>query len=172
MTNRVANIRIISLFLAIYILFTVSDANSNHDGKETMTNTTITEIVYHFGDASVPPMYHRSFTLTVTTGKITVVVDSYGEILADESYDISATQFDDIKKSLRIHKISNCTLVDDEGCTGGTSESISYSSAGDELFSGWVYHCGGKDSGNLCGDIEGFAADVKRLVPDLEQLLL
>ena len=132
----------------------------------------IQEITYHFGDASVPPEYHRSYTITVTTDKVRIVVDSYGEILADEEYEITNKQFNDIRKSLERNKVRNCTLGYDEGCSGGTSERISFSDGENEKFSGMVYHCGGKDTGNLCGDIASFADDVKNLVPDLEKLLL
>ncbi|MDP6545959.1 MAG: hypothetical protein QGH60_18420 [Phycisphaerae bacterium] len=138
-----------------------------------MTDTAITEITYHFGDASVPPEYHRSYSITVTADKVRVVVDSYGEILADETYTIAPSQFDDLKRSLERNNIRNCTLVDDEdeGWTGGTIESITCSDKDNEIFSGSVDHCGEKDTGNLCGDIPCFAEDVKNLVPDLEKLL-
>jgi hypothetical protein len=159
-------------FLALCTIVMGIDACGNHDGENKVTQTTIQEITYHFGDASVPPNYHRSYTITVTADRVKIVVDSYGEILADEEYEITAKQFDDIQRSLESNKIRNCTLADDEGCTGGTSESISYVNNKNEIFSGSVYHCGGKDTGNLCGDIGSFADDVKNLVPNLEKLLL
>ena len=137
-----------------------------------MINATIQEITYHFGDASIPPEYHRSYTVTVTTDKARIVVDSYGDILADKDYEITSKQFDDIRNSLKRNKIRNCTLGDDKGCSGGTIERISFSDGENKIFSGSVYHCGGKDTGNLCGDIAGFADDIKNLVPDLEKLLL
>jgi len=137
-----------------------------------MISATIQEITYRFGDASVPPEYHRSYTVTVTTDKVRIIVDSYGEILVDKGYEITNKQFDDIRNSLERNKIRNCTLGDDEGCSGGNSERISFSDGQNELFSGTVYHCGGKDTGNLCGDIENFADDVKHLVPNLDELFL
>ena len=137
-----------------------------------MTNPAIQEITYHFGDASVPPEYHRSYTVKVTLYKIRIVVDSYGEILAEEGYEITNKQFNDVRNSLERYKIRNCTLGDDEGCSGGTSERISYSDGENEIFSGSVYHCGGEDTGNLCGDITSFAYDVKNLVPNFDELFL
>ncbi len=137
-----------------------------------MTNAKIIEITYHFGDASVPPEYHRSYTITVTADKVGIVVDSYGKILADKRYEITNKQFNDIKNSLKRNKVRNCTLGDDEGCSGGTTERISFSDGENEIFSGSVYHCGGKDTGNLCGDITNFAEDVRNLVPGLDELCL
>jgi len=154
------------------MLFSVIAVSCNIAGEYNMTSAAIQEITYHFKDASVPPEYHRSYTVTVTTDKVRIVVDSYGKILADKEYEIISKQFDDIRNSLKRNEIRNCTLGDDEGCTGGTIERISFSDGENEIFSGAVYHCGGKDTGNLCGDITSFADDVKNLVPNLYKLLL
>jgi len=132
----------------------------------------IREIVYRFGDASVPPQYHRSYTITVTAGQARVVVDSYGDVLAEQAYEITREEFEDIVRSLSRHRIGRAELGEDEGCTGGTTETIRYSDATHELFSGSVYHCGGRDSGNLGGDARGFADEVRRLIPDLANLLI
>jgi hypothetical protein len=165
-------IRSMTVFLpALCILLATIGACGTIDGENTMAQTTIKEITYHFGDASVPPDYHRSYTITVTANRVKIVVDSYGDILADEEYEITAQQFDDIQRSLEKNNIENCTLGEDEGCTGGTSERISYVNDKNETFSGSVYHCGGKDTGNLCGDIGSFADAVKKLVPNVEELL-
>ncbi len=157
--------------LSLVIILTVMDARCDKDGENNMTNSTIKEITYHFGDASVPPDYHRSYAITVSADKVRIVVDSYGDILAEETYKITSKQFDEIRRSLEKNKIINCALDDDEGCTGGTSEGISYSDKENKIFSGSVYHCGRNDTGNLCGNITSFAEDVKKLVPNLDKLL-
>ena len=137
-----------------------------------MTDATIDKIVYHFGDASVPPDAHRSYAITVTPESVRVVVDSYGEILADRAFPVAAGRFDLLNESLADRKIGPCERGgDDEGSTGGTSDTLSCYRGGEKLFSGTVHHCGGRDSGTLGGDVAGFAADVKGLVPDLEALL-
>jgi hypothetical protein len=161
----------ILILLVLSAFFAAAGAGGNRNGENKMNSTAISEITYHFGDASVPPDYHRSYRITVTSEKVRIVVNSYGEILADRTYKITPGQFDDLKASLEKHKIANCSLTDDDGCTGGTSERISCADKENEIFSGSVYHCGGKDSGNLDGDITGFADDAKKLVPDLEHLL-
>ncbi len=131
----------------------------------------IQEITYSFGDSSVPPEYHRSYNITITTDMLRIVVDSYGDILADEEYEITNEQFNNVEYSLESNEIGNCPSGGYDYCTGGTSEGISYSDGENEIFSGTVYHCGGKDTGDLCGDITSFAYDVKDLVPELEELL-
>ena len=170
--NKITPVYTLLPRLRLFMFLIVITVSCNYNGENNMTDATIQKITYHFKDASVPPEYHRSYTVTVTTDKVRIVVDSYGEILADKRYKITSKQFDGIRKSLERNKIRNCTLSDDEGCTGGTIERISFSDGENEIFSGSVYHCGGKDTGNLCGDITSFADDVKNLVPDLEALLL
>jgi hypothetical protein len=161
---------LLPLFLAFFLVSAVSDAHGNNNGEVKMTNNDINEITYHFGDASVPPRYHRSYTIKVTAGSIRIVVDSYGEVLADKEYEIAPEQFNAIKRSLAKSRIKNCALDGEDGCTGGTSESISYVDNQGNQFSGSIYHCGGKNAGNLCGDVTRFAEDVKRLIPDLSEL--
>lgn len=41
------------------------------------------QVTYAFFDASVPPQFHRSWTLTVTREWARLVVTSYGDVLAD-----------------------------------------------------------------------------------------
>jgi hypothetical protein len=135
------------------------------------TNLHIKKIVYRFEDSSVPPEYHRSFTITLTTEKIHIIVDSYGDIIAEKEYKIGKEQFIHIVHSLAVNKIRKQPLGDTEGCTGGTTEVLSYWDEKSEIFSASVFHCGGVDSGNLGGNIKAFADDIKKLVPQLHQLL-
>lgn len=139
-----------------------------------MDDTALRSITYRFGDASVPPDCHRSYVITVTPDHVRIVVDSYGDVLADKTYAITPAQFDDVKGAMKSRGIGNCAPGgdDDAGGTGGTTESISCSNEKGKVFSGSVYHCAGKDTGDLCGDVAGFAADVKKLVPDLEKLIV
>ncbi|MFH1829657.1 MAG: hypothetical protein ABH871_02620 [Pseudomonadota bacterium] len=138
--------------------FAMSESNRSDNPVQ------IKKIIYQFHDASVPPQYHRSYVITVTPGMAKIVIDSYGDILAGKQNKITEKQFEGIVKSLRKNGIKNVKLKDNEGCTGGTGESISYSDEQKEIFSGTVYHCGGIDSGNLGGDIKSFAEDVKKLI--------
>jgi len=136
-----------------------------------LTSDAIREIVYRFGDASVPPEFHRSYEIRLTLDRVEVAVDSYGDVLATRSYQVSADQCEDIVLSLRQNVTLRAQLEEDDGCTGGTSETITVSDGEKTIFSGTVYHCGGKDSGTLGGDVARFAEDIKRLTPDLKELL-
>ncbi len=54
-------------------------------------------IEYSYGDSSVPPEYHRSFVVHITKEKITIKVDSYGDIINDKSFKLSDKDFKDIE---------------------------------------------------------------------------
>jgi hypothetical protein len=131
----------------------------------------ITRIVYQYGDSSVPPQYHRSSRIDVSPMGARITVDSYGSVLADKSYRIMRSDFDGLLDSLSSNAIRNVPSRDNEGCTGGTSETISTFNQQTLTFSGQVYHCGGEDSGNLGGNIREFADDLRALFPELADLL-
>ena len=42
-------------------------------------------VTYEFHDSSVPPPYHRSYVLTFDRAGARIVVDSYGDVLADRT---------------------------------------------------------------------------------------
>jgi hypothetical protein len=130
-----------------------------------------TRIVYLYGDSSVPPQYHRSYRIDVSSMEARITVDSYGSVLADRSYRIMRSDFDGLLDSLASNAIRNVPPRDNDGCTGGTSETISTFNQQTLTFSGQVYHCGGEDSGNLGGNIQGFADDLRALFPELADLL-
>ena len=164
----------ISLLLIVYMLTFFScngNPDSNSDGEKMAAKTNIKKIVYHFEDSSIPPEYHRSYSITLTTEKTHIIVDSYGDIIAEKEYKISKKQFIHIIHSLAENNIRKQPLGDNEGCTGGTTEILSYWDERSEIFSAYVYHCGGVDSGNLGGNIKDFADDIKKLIPKLHKLL-
>lgn len=147
------------------------DVNIVQKRQSHMKQRAVHQIIYHYRDASVPPQYHRSYEITASPGQVKITVDSYGDILAEKNYTLSDEQYDNVVNSLNKIEIGKAEFTEDNGCTGGTSETISFSEGRDEIISGTIYHCGGKDTGNLKGDIQAFADDVKKLVPDLEKLL-
>ena len=132
--------------------------------------TTLQRIEYRFEDSSVPPEYHRSYTITVTHQEATIVVDSYGDILAEERYAITEEQFLEIGKSLVDNRIRyvHLRLDGEDGCTGGTSETVAYSDGEGESFRAYAYHCGGHSGGLLGGNIENFSNDIRQLIPDFD----
>jgi len=131
----------------------------------------ITEVSYGFGDASVAPEYHRSYTISVTSDHACVAIFAYGEIHLEQEFAVTGAEFEALKNSLHTYCIRSCVLVARPGCAGGTSESITLLGGSSELFAASVYHCAGQDSGNLCGDLRGFAEAIENLIPNLDELI-
>jgi len=131
-----------------------------------------TKIIYSYGDSSVPPPYHRSYTITVTNEKLHIVVDSYGDILHDKEYDMTNEEMENLIQIIEEANIRNAnetTEVDD--CVGGTSRSITITSKEDTVVSGTNYYCGGKTYGNIKGDTDALAQAIKAIIPDFNALI-
>lgn len=156
---------VIILIIACSLFLTSTLAKS----KKAMNS--VTKIIYYYTDSSVPPQYHRSYTITISENKIRIIVDSYGDILNDKEFDINASQFENIKKSILKNKIRKGKKVESKGCTGGTGDKIEYYEHENLLFSASVYHCGNKDYGDLKGDIKNVAQEIKSLIPNFSELL-
>ena len=80
-------------------------------------------IVYNFFDSSVPPPSHRSVELTVSGTEARLVIDSYGEVLADESRPTPPEVWNALVAGLP--SLAAQTVVGaQEGCVGGTGEAV------------------------------------------------
>lgn len=158
----------IALFVLLLVLAGTSCKNTQPD-HDTMS---ISRIEYRFRDSSVPPKYHRSYTILVNKKEISAKVDSYGEVLGETSETLASGKFKDILQLLKVYQIENRKAKNDDGCTGGTTESISWwTDAEEPSFNGSVYHCGGSDFGDLSGDTKAFGADLKALLPELQAII-
>ncbi|TAL69815.1 MAG: hypothetical protein EPN82_04120 [Bacteroidetes bacterium] len=131
----------------------------------------LTKIIYYYYDSSVPPKYHRSYTITITSDSIRIIVDSYGDVINDKEFEIDSNQFELIKKSLVLNRIKKGKKIESKGCTGGTSDKIEYYDNDKCLLSASAYHCGNKDYGDLRGDIKNVAQDIRNLIPNFSELL-
>lgn len=161
--------RISYLFVAIlfFDLFLTGCAMTDH----TVTKP-ITKIVYSFTDASVPPQYHRSYTITVTRDRSHIIVDSYGDILADETIDVPEQTMDTLAGYIEKYQIKEGGLKSDTAVlTGGTSKSLKVYSDKDILLEGTVYQRGEHLEGSLSGDIDSFTKKLEGLIPDFSSLL-
>lgn len=128
---------------------------------------------YEFTDASVPPPFHRSYSIAADKDSVRLTVESYGEILAHKEYPMPEDGLETIGNALLKHKI-NKRLVEKKSkdCTGGTSEAISLRTKEDpNFFSASVYHCGGTDYGTLIGETDSFLLDIRPLTPDLKDVI-
>ncbi len=76
----------------------------------------------------MPPQYHRSEELTIDRTTTRLVIDSYGDVLADESRPTPPEVWRGLVAS--IDAIAELPVEEaQEGCVGGTSQSIEVTSA-------------------------------------------
>ena len=132
----------------------------------------VDKVVYRYQDGSVPPQCHRSYAITVTKEEAKIVVDSYGKVISEEGIAFSEGEFDgvlDVIREAGIRKWKRLTNL--EGCTGGTGEVLDMFAGEEEVFSAKVYHCAGKDGGDLRGDTVAVQGALKALFGDFEKLL-
>ena len=132
----------------------------------------VSKISYRFQDSSKPPRFHRSYTIVITAQSVSLTVDCYDEILAERNYAFNPEGLNHLILKMEQLRINYKNTEDSNSqCKGGTTEIIECFSDEEKSFSGHVYHCGGKSSGNLSGDIQAFADGVKKLIPDFSTVL-
>ena len=122
---------------------TEQGTNSSADWEQ----TTIME--YRFGDASVAPQYHRSYTISISSSKKTITIDSYGDVLLQRQYDNTAEEYQKFREAVAEKGISKHEEKEVSGCTGGKTEYVRLYKGDEMYFDAYVYHCGGEDTGTL-----------------------
>ncbi len=133
----------------------------------------LTSFQYHFQDASVPPPFHRSYSIRADTNNVQVTVHRYGDTLATATYPLPDSALQRIGQAIwdngiQQHKKKK-TL---EGCTGGVGHEIAYTAQVDSAtFSARRYVCGGSYEGDLKGEVDQFLKDIAFLVPELDSLI-
>lgn len=139
----------------------VKESNSN---MNTIDWEQITKVEYRYEDSSVPPDYHRSYTIVVTDSSKSIIIDSYGTVLLTQQYANSPKSFKTFIEHLSYVGISKHKEKEDNGCCGGTTEYIRLYKGDDKLFDAYVYHCSG-DFGDLSMP-DGTADWFKEQIPE------
>ncbi len=125
----------------------------------------VDKLVYRFQDSSVPPQYHRSKTITVTTSEVRKVVDSYGDIISESANPIREEQFRSLLATLEPLGVEVAVVkTGSPGCTGGTSDGLRLFVGDDEILSGSMSSCGGETSGGIRGDLKKVASNAIALL--------
>ena len=132
----------------VSILFGGSCGDASEHSTALPDLSEATQIEYRFGDSSLPPDYHRSYTIVITEIKKSITIDSYGDTLLSRDYPNSSASFTAFKDELSKKGIAKHGEVDNGGCSGGTTESIRLYNNKECFFDAYVYHCEGS-SGTL-----------------------
>jgi len=125
-------------------------------------------VTYEFHDSSVPPPFHRSVTLTVTKDSSHIVIDSYGDVLADRTDPTPPAVWSALGASLP--DVTGLTVDPaDTGCTGGTGITLTVESGGATLVDLDPQFCGGSNSG-LDVAIDAWIAPARDIFPSTSVL--
>lgn len=125
-------------------------------------------VAYEFHDSSVPPQFHRSYVLTFDRKQAHIVVDSYGDVLADETVDMTDEAW--LRVSETLGSLQGVSIEhSDEGCTGGTGFTLNITGGGTADTSLDAYVCGGA---NVEADdvVSSWVQPVRDLFPPMAQL--
>ena len=125
-------------------------------------------VTYAFQDASVPPQYHRSVTVTVTETEASIVVDSYGDVLAQETVPTPPEVWQQLGDTLPA--LAALEVVDPgEGCVGGTGVEVTVETPQRVLLSMAPQFCAGSNEG-LQEPIDAWIAPARDLFPPTDVL--
>lgn len=156
------------------------DVTSSTATEDTTTETTTealaldhTVVRYHFGDSSVPPEHHRSYTVTVSKTKARIVVDSYGDVLHRATEPIDEQTWAGLVGDVSAMLEDGGEYDSEEGCAGGTSRGLEATNpdSGEEYLQISVDLCGGDEEGaQIADDVDSAIAPVLAKF-DMETLL-
>ncbi len=162
-------VKFLAFSFTVFLFFIVGCPGKPINPSELMKADTV---VYKFQDSSVPPEYHRSYTINVTKSKANIVVDSYGDIISKKDVELKEGQFEEVLEAVKSSEIKiSSSKSNDHGCSGGTSEYLDIFVDKKKIIDGGVYHCGKEDYGNMSGDLDILSDKLKSLFPDFQKLL-
>ncbi len=168
------NVLIVAILSSLSMLISFVACNNNkkikeQNKKEVTETTTNDTFIYSYGDASVPPQYHRSYTITVTAAAAHLVVDSYGDVKAKDSLPLTESVYAGFVKGLNGLQLKNKKDLESEGCTGGTTDKLILYAGTSREIKGYTYYCANKEFGNLEGNVAVAGDLFKALIPGLQQ---
>lgn len=152
--------------LAIAIALMLGGCSSGGEGVGSLPDDAV--VTYEFHDSSVPPQYHRSVTLTVTREQSRLVIDSYGDVLADESAATAPGVWTALGDSLATVTALE-PVAPDGGCVGGTGIELRVSSGDDVLVDLSPEFCGGSND-SLEAPIRSWIAPARDQFPATDVL--
>lgn len=139
--------------------------NCNHKISEADKNN-IDKIEYEFTDSSVPPRYHRSYTITLTSSQVHVIVKSYKTELANEAYPIDKGVFEKLVENTS--KLDSPDTKVTEGATGTSGNSINLFT-GDKVI--YDLYWDSLKKGKISDETKEYVGMIKATVPNLSELL-
>ena len=131
----------------------------------------VSKIIYYFHDSSVPPPYHRSYTITVEENSGKVEVDSYGDLIAKDDFKLTDGEFANLINEINSADISGCNPKKPEPCSGATADSFEIYEGEKLVLDVYLDHCGDGEFPSSCGEIRSIIEKVKKYPSNLDALL-
>jgi hypothetical protein len=122
---------------------------------------------YWYQDTSVPPEYHRNYTLRVTPERVYLSVNSYGTILLEDAFKLKPDRYQAFVTGLLAVDIRKREERTEDRCAGGTTDYLEIFTGQTNELKRYVYHCARQDFGNLEGGVAAAVELFRGLVPDL-----
>jgi hypothetical protein len=137
------------------------------DDSDDVTLSDDATITYEFGDASVPPEYHRSYALHISKDEVHVVVDSYGDVVGEATEPVPAEVWEQLVDN--VGPVAD--LVSEDGvdsCSGGTHRTIEIEDGGETVVATDFEVC---DSNEKPADeVDGYVKPVIDAIPGWDEL--
>ncbi|MEM9485877.1 MAG: hypothetical protein AAGA83_19550 [Cyanobacteria bacterium P01_F01_bin.116] len=130
----------------------------------------VTKIVYRFRDASIPPRYHRSYTISVTANEANVVVDSYGTQLNETTVQLLPSEFQAALDIIEKSQIAVETEISPK-TVGGKIDYLTLFEDDTEIFKASTHGSGAQRDCVLCGDIKAVRQYLRSLFPNFQNLV-
>jgi hypothetical protein len=125
----------------------------------------LTGLTLRFTDASVPPEYHRSYTISAEPGRVDIEVDSYGDVIAQQQGELTHAQWKHLTALARqLGPVADAPTEREQ--TGGARYSLELEFDGDTQRVEWT-----QDVTPHSGQATEFAHEVEGLIPNLDALI-
>lgn len=152
-------------YISIAVLALLWGCSPKPNGKS-MLSKDISELRYDFSDSSVPPPYHRSYTIWVNAREARVEVSDYDTVLAQSTVSISPEQWTSLQE--QAGKISGNKRKYAEGAAGQKGHLVEVISDAEKLASyGWDSLTEDKAD----ADARSLRQQIKACIPKLAEII-
>jgi hypothetical protein len=160
------------LVLVPLVIGTGACGGGDDDDGPTDSGATLSDdavITYHYGDSSVPPEYHRSYTLTITKDEVHAVVDSYGDVLHDVTEPLPPKVWQQLVAT--VDTVLDLEVDEDaEPCAGGTTRDLKIEDKDEAAVDVGFGACGGSN-GEAESAVDEWVQPVIDAIPDWDSYL-
>lgn len=124
------------------------------------------QVEFRFTDSSVPPEYHRSYTLGVNREETTISVDSYGDLPFEGTVPTTAEVWENLTATYP--SIAALSSPPEGSCTGDTSSAVEITADGSTLLEVSASSC--EDAARVAAELSDWIAPARALFPSMEEL--